>query len=290
MGSHGSSLTALDLLYRDSPCTYSAAMARALGSVPEAIVIQQVYWRTTKAQYVDTATRSELAESTGFTKPQVRRVVDRLVEKGLLLVYELDDGNPGMSTHTYEVALDVLAGIGSDIGLTNPSSRVTNPSLSCDESVKPSSLRDKVAKATETPSGARREYSKSFEAFWSDYGRKGSKFKTAKQWAKLTADDRRLAHERVPLYFAQKPEVGFRKDAERYLSDRMWDNYDDDGVLVGSGAPGRLKLVVDKCDTCSGAAMIERDDGFMVRCPVCNPDPLADPIEIPTLPSRADLD
>jgi len=73
----------------------------------------------------------------------------------------------------------------------------------------------------------RRNYTEAFDAFWKDYQRKGNKFKAAVQWGYLSADDRRHAHASLPIYFIEKPEPKFRLDAERFLRDHRWENYED---------------------------------------------------------------
>ena len=74
------------------------------------------------------------------------------------------------------------------------------------------------------------KYTEAFDAFWRDYRigsarprHVGSKWNAAKQWSKLSAADRRAAHQHVAMYHCDN---GFPKHAERYLAHRDFDNFD----------------------------------------------------------------
>lgn len=63
-----------------------------------------------------------------------------------------------------------------------------------------------------------------FEDFWAAYERKGNKINTAKEWAKLTQSEREAIMVNVPKYNSSKPDKQFRKDGERYLKNRVWED------------------------------------------------------------------
>jgi hypothetical protein len=65
-----------------------------------------------------------------------------------------------------------------------------------------------------------------FEKFWKFYERKGSKQETKKLFLKLTDEELELIKVHVAAYKKATPERKFRKDAERYLSHRLWENDD----------------------------------------------------------------
>ena len=67
-------------------------------------------------------------------------------------------------------------------------------------------------------------YTDCFEEVWELYERKGSKFKASKLWKKLSVEDKIEAKEKIGLYFREKLDRKYRKDFERYLSDRIFDN------------------------------------------------------------------
>jgi hypothetical protein len=63
-----------------------------------------------------------------------------------------------------------------------------------------------------------------FEQFWLLYGRKGTKKVARTHWDKLSIKDREACMQSTPDYLASRPEKVYRKDAERYLRDRIWEN------------------------------------------------------------------
>ena len=69
-----------------------------------------------------------------------------------------------------------------------------------------------------------------FEKFWLYY-KKGSKKVSKDRFMKLSENDIEAIRKHLPVYFANNPEKKFRKDAERYLSNRLWDNGDEKPTL-----------------------------------------------------------
>lgn len=65
-----------------------------------------------------------------------------------------------------------------------------------------------------------------FERFWEFYERKGSKKLAKALFLKLNEADLDLVKEHLKVYKKATPERKFRKDAERYLSNRLWENED----------------------------------------------------------------
>lgn len=68
--------------------------------------------------------------------------------------------------------------------------------------------------------------SDSFEKFWNYYGKKGSKKISRERFMKLSETDIESIRKHLPAYLKSTPERKFRKDAERYLSNRLWENDD----------------------------------------------------------------
>jgi len=67
--------------------------------------------------------------------------------------------------------------------------------------------------------------SSQFEKFW-DYYKKGSKKVAKERFMKLSEADIEIIRVHLPAYFKAHPDKKFRKDAERYLSNRLWENDD----------------------------------------------------------------
>ena len=63
-----------------------------------------------------------------------------------------------------------------------------------------------------------------FEAWWYTYGKKVGKAATVKVWAKLSPADREAAIAATPAYAQWQPNPKYRKDPERYLKHRSWED------------------------------------------------------------------
>jgi len=65
-----------------------------------------------------------------------------------------------------------------------------------------------------------------FEKFWDYYEKKGSRKLAKEKFSKLSDEDLELMRKHLPAYLKANPERQFRKDAERYLSNKLWTNGD----------------------------------------------------------------
>lgn len=72
--------------------------------------------------------------------------------------------------------------------------------------------------------GKKPKYSDEFENFWNAYNKKGSKSQAYTEWEELTSDEQAAAVRFIPAYFASKPDIQFRKDAERYLKNKTFED------------------------------------------------------------------
>lgn len=63
-----------------------------------------------------------------------------------------------------------------------------------------------------------------FDAFWEAYGKKVGKENTRKQWSRLKESEKDAILEAVPYYTRARPEAIYRKDPERYLKHRVWED------------------------------------------------------------------
>ena len=63
-----------------------------------------------------------------------------------------------------------------------------------------------------------------FDDFWEAYERKGSRKITEAEWRKLSQRDREAVMAKVGAYVASRPEKTYRKDGERYLKHRVWED------------------------------------------------------------------
>jgi hypothetical protein len=63
-----------------------------------------------------------------------------------------------------------------------------------------------------------------FEIFWEKYGKKVGKQDAWNKWKNIKQADIELILQRVGLYVSATPELKYRKDPERYLSHRVWED------------------------------------------------------------------
>lgn len=63
-----------------------------------------------------------------------------------------------------------------------------------------------------------------FDDFWTAYERKGNRKATEQEWAKIDQKEREAIMDHVPYYNSSKPDKQFRKDGERYLRGRVWED------------------------------------------------------------------
>lgn len=63
-----------------------------------------------------------------------------------------------------------------------------------------------------------------FEKFWDEYGKKIGKEKTRIKWNKLKEKEKDEVLLSIPRYKIARPDPVYRKDPERYLSNRVWED------------------------------------------------------------------
>lgn len=79
----------------------------------------------------------------------------------------------------------------------------------------------------------------SFDQFWNNYEKKVGKEKAFKEWTKLTDDERQKATARIDEYKSYQPDVQFRKDPERYLKLKT---FNDEFILTKSKLNGNAVI------------------------------------------------
>ena len=63
-----------------------------------------------------------------------------------------------------------------------------------------------------------------FDKFWDTYGKKTNKAGTIREWNKLSTDSQQAAVDKVPDYLKFRPDPVYRKDPERYLKHRVFED------------------------------------------------------------------
>lgn len=93
------------------------------------------------------------------------------------------------------------------------------------------------------------EYTPQFSELWRVYEMKGSKKVAFEKYSKLSEEDKQRALDAIPSYFVEKPEKQYRKDLERYITQREFD-----GVLERAES-GQLNIPLE--------SMSELDRAFL---------------------------
>lgn len=63
-----------------------------------------------------------------------------------------------------------------------------------------------------------------FEEFWEAYGKKTGKKNAQAKWAKLKDKEREAIFEAIPKYHVYRPDPTYRRDPERFISLRVWED------------------------------------------------------------------
>jgi len=101
-------------------------------------------------------------------------------------------------------------------GLGNGYETISNGLLKVKEKGK-GKRKAKVKEKIETPNIP-------FDEFWVVYDKKVGKPKSIPLWNKLTNDERSSIIAYIPKYKKAQPNKGFRKDPERFLRDKKWED------------------------------------------------------------------
>jgi hypothetical protein len=104
-------------------------------------------------------------------------------------------------------------------GLPNPSDTLNEGFMKG-----PSKGKGKGTVKVEVDGKGKIEYSDKFVEFWKAYEIKGTKKKAFPEWNKLTDEEKKSAVEAIPSYIQENPERTYRKDAERYLRDKVFES------------------------------------------------------------------
>lgn len=88
-----------------------------------------------------------------------------------------------------------------------------------------------------------------FEDFWDAYDKKRGKPKAIMYWDKLTQQEKEKAMEHIPKYIESQPDKKYRKDPERYLRYKCF----EDEIITNNG---KQQSIIDnrKHDLLSGLA------------------------------------
>jgi DNA-binding Lrp family transcriptional regulator len=166
------------------------------------------------------ASNQYISETLGVSNAYVRTLIKQLESKKIIFRENVSKNNTEIGSRTIRladlklmkedfndkggdsgVAGGVIAGYqGGDSGVA-PYNKVNNKE------------NNKVNNITER-----------FEEFWEAYGKKVGKEKAKSKWIKLKESEKDLVLLAIPKYKTLRPDPTFRKDPERYLMHRVWED------------------------------------------------------------------
>lgn len=85
-------------------------------------------------------------------------------------------------------------------------------------------VKEKEKKKEKVEGAGEAEKWPQFQEFWDAYQRKGNRKSAQAEWHRITQAEREAIMQNVPKYNASKPDNQFRKDGERYLKHRVWED------------------------------------------------------------------
>ncbi len=179
------------------PIAYYPEIAKAIGSVKTAIFLCQfMYWQGKGQSNEIYKSSKEILEETGLSYEEQRSA--RRLLKELNILNEVIKGIP--PTIHFEFNWNVL-----DELLMNKLQR-PETDIEIKTNIKPIKL----------------EVDEDFEKFWNTYDKKVNKPKCISLWNKLKKDDKERIFEHLKVYTLR--EKMYRKDPERYLKHRVWED------------------------------------------------------------------
>lgn len=173
-----------------------------------------------------------------WSEKQIRRILDSLRKQGVLVVGNYNP-NPYDKTLWYSFSdQSMIDEWKEQAGADSPESPLCRPKSPSRTDQTGRSITDintdiktnispPHAEEDAHPPVKKKESIKSpilFEKFWDTYGKKTNKAGTVREWNKLSTDDQQVAVSKVPDYVKFRPDPVYRKDPERYLKHRVFED------------------------------------------------------------------
>ncbi len=176
---------------------------------------------------------------TGMSECDVRKGIDTL-STGYMIAYEYPTSEIFVSNMAKFQTMNEKQKKGIDLYLYKSVQSHRLIKMFCDKysdfgipyryPIVPTETETDIETETETETlspvvtGKRVTYSNEFEYAWKEYECKGSKGAAWKEWQRLSKEDRDAAAAGIAIYKTLTPEKQYRKDFERYLKARTWED------------------------------------------------------------------
>lgn len=163
-----------------------------------------------------------LSKETGLTIAQIRVTLNKLKMTNEIAIKTSSEGSI-ISVTNYD--LYQSNDKQNDKQITN---EITNEQQTNDKQIASNKniKNDKKEKneKKEERNGCLFEDGLSFETAWEKYGKKGNRKTSEKRWNSLSAEKKKLALEKIPLYVLSKPDLQFRKNFETWINQECWND------------------------------------------------------------------
>lgn len=169
------------------------------------------------------ASNQYLGEAIGVSSENVRKWVSQLEQKGIVSRIVKRKANGEIDVRELRLLIPMVLNDHTPLVKFNHTPMVKNDHTS--GKIQPHNKEDNKKEDN--------TYNERFEEFWEMYGKRVGKEKTKSKWSKLKSKDVEAIFLTLPGYIASR-EVKYRKDPERYLSNRVWD---DDVLLEATSIP-----------------------------------------------------
>jgi len=159
------------------------------------------------------ASNQYLGEAIGVSSENVRKWVSQLEQKGIVSRIVKRKANGEIDVRELRLLTPMVLNNHTPLVKFNHTPMVKNDHTS--GKIQPHNKEDNKKEDN--------TYNERFEEFWEMYGKRVGKEKTKSKWSKLKSKDIDAIFLTLPGYIASR-EVKYRKDPERYLSNRVWDD------------------------------------------------------------------
>lgn len=175
--------------------------------------------------------QTTLMSDTGYSKNTVRNAIRELVEFGLLQIFEKRMGRNSFKSFNYifigatgdpvnDPAIDISINRSINLSIDG----VTDDPEGIKEYKELNIKKKENIKEKEKCLFRFASEAEEFEAVWNLYEKKGNKKTARARWVRLSMKEKELIFSDIPKRARAQPEKKYRKDFERYISNRVWED------------------------------------------------------------------
>lgn len=174
--------------------------------------------------------QTTLMRDTGYSKNTVRNAIRELVEFGLLQIFEKRMNRNSFKSFNYifigstgdpvnDPAINISINRSINLSIDGATDDPEIIKENKEYKKKKENIKEKEKHLSRFASEA-----EEFEEVWSLYEKKGNKKTSLERWNKLSIEEKDLIFKDIPKRLKTQPEKKYRKDFERYISRRVWED------------------------------------------------------------------